>query len=94
MPIALAFASLRAGFLMAASEEVAFGALKFGFRAVFAKMPFLLTVETFIFATCLNGVDVHGVRVFLLDLFRRSFLDKTYELFTRPRLPKIGLEGV
>ena len=62
---------------MTTSKEVTLGALKFRFRAVFAEMPFLLTVETFILAACLYGIDVHGIRVFLLDPFRRSFLYET-----------------
>ena len=79
---------------MATSEEVTFRALKFGFRAIFAKMPFLLTVETFVLATCLYGIDVHGVRVFLLDPFRCPLLNETKELFASSCLPKIGLECV
>ena len=62
---------------MTTSEEVTFGALKFGFWAVFAKVPFLLTVETLALAACLYGIDVHGIRVLLLDPFRCSFLDET-----------------
>ena len=69
--LALAFAPLGAGLLVSTSEEVALRALKFRFQAVFAEMPFLLTVETFIFAACLYGINIHGVRVLLLDLFHR-----------------------
>ena len=92
--VALAFASLGAGFLVTTSEEVTLRALKFWLQTVLAKLPFLLTVKTFIFATCLHGIDVHGVRVFLLDPFRHSFLNETKELFASPCLPKIGLEHV
>ena len=79
---------------MATSEEVTFGALKFRFRAVFAEMPFLLTVEAFILAACLYGIDIHGVRIFLFDPFRRSFLNETQKLFSSSGLPKVGLESV
>ena len=75
--VALAFAPLGASLLVTTSKEMALGALKFRFRAVFAEMPFLLTVETFVFATCLHGIDIHGVRVFPADPFRRSFLYET-----------------
>ena len=92
--ISLAFSSLGAGFLVTTSKEVALGTLKFGFRAIFSDMPFLLTVETFILATCLYGIYVHGVRVFLLDPFCRSFLYETKELFASSHLPKIGLECI
>ena len=79
---------------MSSSEEVTLGALKFGFRAIFAEMPFLLTVETLVLAACLYGIDVHGIRVFLLDPFHRSFLNETKELFAGSCLPKVGLECV
>ena len=79
---------------MTTSKEVTLRALKFRFRAVFAEMPFLLTVEAFIFAACLYSIDVHGVRVLLLDPLRRSFLYETKELFVSPCLPEVGLECV
>ena len=79
---------------MTTSEEVALEALKFGFRTVFAEMPFLLTVETFIFAACLYGIDVHGVRVSCLGPFRRSLLDEFEKLFTASRLSEICLKKV
>ena len=72
--VALAFAPLGASLLMTISKEVAFGALKFRFRAILAEMPFLLTVETFVFAACLYSIYVHGVRVPCLGLFHCSFL--------------------
>ena len=94
VPVALAFALLGAGFLVTTSKEVAFGALQLWFRTIFAEMTFLLTVKAFIFASCLYGINVHGVRVFLLDLFCRSFLNETKELFSGSCLPKIGCECV
>ena len=60
--IALAFALLGAGLLVTTSKEVTLRALKFGFWTVFAEMPFLLKVETFVFATGLYSINVHGVK--------------------------------
>ena len=93
-PVALAFTSLGAGLLVTTSEEVALGALKFWFRAVFAEVPLLLTVETFIFAACLYSIDVHGVRVFRFGPFRRSFLNEFEKLFSASRLSEICLKKV
>ena len=90
--IALAFAPLRAGLLVTTSEEVALGALKFGFQAIFAEVPLLLTVETFVLAACLYGINVHGIRVFLLDPFCCSFLYEIKKLFVNSCLPKVSLE--
>ena len=75
-PVALAFAPLGASLLVATSEEVTLGALKFRFRAIFAEMPFLLTVKAFVFAACLYGIDVHGVRILSTDPFRRPLCMK------------------
>ena len=79
---------------MTTSEEVALRALKFWLRTVFAEVPFLLTVKAFIFAACLYGIDVHGVRVFPANPFHRSFLYETKELFVGSRLPKVSLECI
>ena len=94
MAVALAFAPLEASLLMTTSEEVAFRALKFGFWAVFAEIPFLLTVEAFIFAACLHGINVHGIRVFCFGPFHCSFLYEFEKLFTASRLLEICLEEV
>ena len=67
--VALAFAPLGASFLMSTSKEVTFRALKLWLQTIFAEMPFLLTVETFVFATCLYGINVHGIRVLPADPF-------------------------
>ena len=79
---------------MTTSEEVTFRALKFRFRAIFAEMPFLLTVETFVFAACLYGIDVHGVRVPRFGPFRRSLFNEFEKLLMASRLSEICLEEV
>ena len=89
--LALAFAPFGASLLVTSSEEVALRALKFRFRAVFAKMPFLLTVEAFVFAACLYGINVHGIRVLLPDPFCHSFLYEIKELLAGSCLPKVSL---
>ena len=90
--VALAFAPLGASLLVTISKEVTLWALKFRFQAIFAEMPFLLTIETFVFATCLYSVNVHGIRVPCLGPFCRSFLNEIKKLLTRPCLSKIFLE--
>ena len=79
---------------MTTSEEVTFGALKFWLRAVFAEVPFLLTVETFVLAACLYGVNIHGVRVLRLAPFHRSFLNEFEKLLAASRLSEICLKKV
>ena len=79
---------------MSTSEEVTFMALKFGFWAIFAEMPFLLTVKTFVFAACFYGIDIHSVRVPCLGPFRCSFLNEFEKLFTAPHLSEICLKKV
>ena len=93
-PIALAFAPLGASLLVTTSEEVALGALEFRFWAIFAEMPFLLTAGTFIFATCLYGINVHGIRVSCLGSFCHSFLNKFEKLLMASHLLEICLEKV
>ena len=80
--ISLALAPLGASLLVTTSEEVALGALKFRFWAILAEMPFLLTVETCIFAACLYSIDVHGIRVPSLGPFHHSFLYELKKLFS------------
>ena len=72
--VPFSFAPLGASFLMPASEEVAFWALQLWFRTIFAEMTFLLAVEACVFTACLDGINVHGVRVLPAHPFRRSFL--------------------
>ena len=85
--LSLSFALFGACFLVTTSKEVAFWAFLLRRWAVLAEMSFLLTVETFIFAACFGSIDIHGVRVFLLDLFHCSFLNENKELL---RLDRVG----
>ena len=90
--ITLSFAPLGAILLVTTFKEVALGTLQLGLRAVFAKMPFLLAVETFVFAACLDGINVHGIRVPCLSPFHHSCLNAFEKVFKASHLSEICLK--